>query len=92
MAENKDLFFNPAHPYSQALLSAMPTLEENRFNASEVLLEGEPPSPVNIPVGCSFKTRCPSALPICSTDNPTINTLGSGLVECHLHTKMNLDN
>lgn len=92
MAENKDLFFNPAHPYSQALLSAMPTLEENRFNASEVLLEGEPPSPVNIPVGCSFKTRCPSALPICSTDNPTINTLGSGLVECHLHTKINLEN
>ena len=84
MAANEDLFFNPVHPYSQALLSAMPTLEKNRFDASKVLLEGEPPSPVNIPLGCSFRSRCPNALEICATESPPNSPIRSGQVECHL--------
>ena len=84
MAENEELFFHPRHPYSRALLSAMPTLEENKFDAEKCLLEGEPPSPVHIPPGCSFRTRCPDALEICARVDPTSQTTGLAQVECHL--------
>ncbi|MBO6637988.1 MAG: ABC transporter ATP-binding protein [Roseitalea sp.] len=84
MAENEKLFFDPQHPYSRALLSAMPTLEKNRFDAEECLLEGEPPSPVNIQPGCSFRTRCPHAMEICGKIDPTPETHGLSHVECHL--------
>lgn len=84
MAENEKLFFEPQHPYSRALLSAMPTLEENRFDAEECLLEGEPPSPVNIPAGCSFRSRCPHAMEICGKLDPTPEAHGLMQVECHL--------
>lgn len=84
MAENEELFFNPRHPYSRALLSAMPTLEENRFDAEKCLLDGEPPSPVHIPPGCSFRTRCPEAMEICGRIDPTAMSHGLTQVECHL--------
>ncbi len=84
IAENEKLFFEPRHPYSRALLSAMPTLERNRFDAKECLLEGEPPSPVNIPSGCSFRTRCPDAMEICSRLDPEPVADGLMQVECHL--------
>lgn len=84
MAENEKLFFDPQHPYSRALLSAMPTLEENRFDARECLLEGEPPSPVNIPPGCSFRTRCPHAMEICGKVEPTPEIRGLNQVACYL--------
>lgn len=84
MAENEKLFFEPQHPYSRALLSAMPTLEENRFDARECLLEGEPPSPVNIPPGCSFRTRCPHAMEVCGEVEPTPEVRGLNQVECYL--------
>jgi len=84
MAENEKLFFEPRHPYSRALLSAMPTLEDNRFDAKECLLEGEPPSPVNIPPGCSFRSRCPLAKEVCEKMDPMPETRGLTQVECHL--------
>tara|TARA_B100000780_G_scaffold53122_1_gene33027 strand:- start:148 stop:1968 length:1821 start_codon:yes stop_codon:yes gene_type:complete len=85
IAENQELFFEPRHPYSRAMLSAMPTIEKNRYDAKTHLLDGEPPSPVDIPSGCSFRTRCPNAVEACKTLDPTLRTNGTTLVECHLY-------
>jgi len=85
LADNNTLFENPYHPYSRALLSAVPTLDEVPFKSEEYLLEGEPPSPVHIPEGCSYRTRCPLALEICKTIDPTTTELpGGGQAMCHL--------
>lgn len=86
ISENKELFFEPRHPYSRAMLSAMPTIEKNRYDATTFLLDGEPPSPVDIPLGCSFRTRCPNALEACNTVDPTIRKNGTTLVACHLYS------
>ncbi|WP_425493326.1 dipeptide ABC transporter ATP-binding protein [Hoeflea prorocentri] len=85
LADNQTLFENPSHPYSRALLSAVPTLDDHPFKSQEYLLEGEPPSPVHIPPGCSYRTRCPRALEICKTVDPSATELpGGGQVSCHL--------
>jgi peptide/nickel transport system ATP-binding protein len=86
IAENEELFFEPRHPYSRAMLSAMPTLEKNRYDATTYLLDGEPPSPVSIPSGCSFRTRCPKAVEACNTVDPKVHKSGTTLVECHLYS------
>ena len=85
LADNRTLFENPAHPYSRALLSAIPTLDEHPFKSQDYLLEGEPPSPVHIPPGCAYRSRCPRALDKCKTHDPGTR-LGpdGGLVACHL--------
>ena len=85
LADNNTLFENPAHPYSRALLSAVPTLDEHPFKSDEYLLEGEPPSPVHIPPGCSYRTRCPLALEICNRIDPETTIMAGGRqVSCHL--------
>lgn len=85
LADNRTLFENPSHPYSKALLSAVPTLDDHPFKSSEYLLEGEPPSPVHIPVGCVFRSRCPAAMEICKTVDPKARILAAGgQVSCHL--------
>jgi len=85
LADNRTLFENPSHPYSRALLSAVPTLDDHPFKSRDYLLEGEPPSPVHIPPGCSYRTRCPRALDKCKTIDPGITDLpGGGQVSCHL--------
>lgn len=85
LAENKTLFEDPVHPYSKALLSAVPTLDDHPFKSQEYLLEGEPPSPVDIPTGCSFRSRCPVALAKCETIDPEARVLvGGGQASCHL--------
>ncbi len=85
LADNERLFFDPGHPYTMALLSAMPTLEERRYQPEDCLLEGEPPSPINIPAGCSFKSRCPHAMEKCGTLAPTLRVRGSAnFAACHL--------
>ncbi len=72
IADNHTVFFDPGHPYTKALLSAVPTLEQRRYNADECLLEGEPPSPIDIPPGCSFKPRCPFAHDPCWQGEPDL--------------------
>lgn len=71
LGEREDVFTNPYHPYTQALLSAVPVpdpvVEENR---QRILLEGDLPSPANPPVGCNFNTRCPIAKDICFQEDP----------------------
>jgi peptide/nickel transport system ATP-binding protein len=85
IADNRELFFDPQHPYTKALLSAAPTLEEKPFDPSDFLLEGEPPSPIDIPAGCSFASRCPKASGRCRVETPKLVEHSPGrLAACHL--------
>jgi peptide/nickel transport system ATP-binding protein len=85
LAGNETTFFNPGHPYTRALLSAVPAIERRPYDAATYLLEGEPPNPIDIPPGCSFRTRCPFALDRCATVDPELGPRGAGgLTACHL--------
>jgi peptide/nickel transport system ATP-binding protein len=85
IADNHDLFFDPQHPYTKALLSAAPTLEEKSFDSRDFLLEGEPPSPIDIPAGCSFASRCPKVFGRCRVETPgLIEHVPGRFTACHL--------
>jgi peptide/nickel transport system ATP-binding protein len=85
VAPNDRLFFDPGHPYSRALLSAAPTLEERRYRPEDCLLEGEPPSPIDLPPGCAFASRCPQAFDRCTTEIPSLRSRGNhALASCFL--------
>jgi peptide/nickel transport system ATP-binding protein len=77
------LFRAPAHPYTQALVSAIPT--PFRRNRERILLAGDPPNPMNVPAGCPFHPRCRMAKDICKTVRPSLARAGDGRdVACHL--------
>src|SRR5690606_7794684 len=78
-----DVFSRPRHPYTSALISAVPKVGGKR--GQRVVLHGELPSPINPPRGCRFHTRCPYAQPICRTDQPALTPKEAGqqLVACH---------
>jgi peptide/nickel transport system ATP-binding protein len=78
LAANHALFFDPGHPYSKALLSAAPTVEEKRYRSEDCLLDGEPPSPIDLPAGCGFAGRCPQAFERCRQESPTRRARGLG--------------
>tara|TARA_R110000868_G_scaffold80018_24_gene227424 strand:- start:4550 stop:5554 length:1005 start_codon:yes stop_codon:yes gene_type:complete len=82
-APTRELFAAPRHPYTKALLSAIPSLDpDNRGN--KLKLEGEIPSPTNPPPGCKFHTRCPYAIDICKTEEPELTHSGMEHdVACH---------
>lgn len=85
LAENDALFRHAAHPYTRSLLSAVPTIETKPYGTETYLLEGEPPDPIDIPPGCSFRTRCPFAIERCAHDDPQARRLADGtLSACHL--------
>ncbi|MGY9048613.1 MAG: ABC transporter ATP-binding protein [Rhodobacterales bacterium] len=85
VAPNERLFFDPGHPYSRALLSAAPTLEERRYRPEDCLLEGEPPSPIDLPPGCAFASRCPHVFERCHKENPALTSRGNhALAACFL--------
>jgi peptide/nickel transport system ATP-binding protein len=85
LATNEATFFNPGHPYTRALLSAVPVIEERPYKAETYLLEGEPPDPIDIPPGCSFRTRCPFAFDRCAFEDPILLRRGpSDFAACHL--------
>ena len=80
----QDLFANPAHPYTQALVSAIPTINRTSKN-KRILLEGDPPNPINLPSGCAFHPRCPQATERCREVTPTLQTLPSGRKVACIH-------
>ncbi len=82
-APTHDLFANPRHPYTKALMSAIPSLDPDHRGKAQKL-EGEIPSPTNPPPGCKFQTRCPHAIDICRTEEPHLEQSGMEHdVACH---------
>jgi oligopeptide/dipeptide ABC transporter ATP-binding protein len=73
-----DLFASPAHPYTVALLSAVPEPGQRR-----IVLGGEPPSSLRLPQGCAFRARCPVARPICAEPPPLVEIAPGRRVLCH---------
>jgi len=85
LADRKQLFDNPLHPYTEALLSAI-LIPDPHQKRTRILLPGEVPSPVAPPLGCHFHTRCPKIMKICSQEEPRLRLLETGhLVSCHLY-------
>ena len=81
----KDIFANPAHPYTQALFSAIPIPDPNA-KMNRIVLEGSIPSPANPPKGCKFHTRCKNCMEICKTVEPQQKEIEKGhIVSCHLY-------
>jgi peptide/nickel transport system ATP-binding protein len=88
IAPTEEFFRSPQHPYTRMLLSAIPVTseEEERLKPEKVTPEGEIPSPVDVPSGCSFRTRCPVVMDVCSSVDPLFTPLGAGRsVRCHLY-------
>jgi len=85
---NEDIFSKALHPYTHALLSAVPTIKKGLKKEDIEVLSGEVPSPINIPSGCTFKTRCPKAMEICIEIEPKMIEAGKGhFVSCHLYSE-----
>ncbi len=86
--DSEDIFHNPLHPYTRALISAsMLTLPEDQDqNAQPIILSGEMPSPLNPPSGCRFHTRCPEAQEQCAQEEPEMVKVGDHYVKCHSQT------
>lgn len=83
-APSDELFANPIHPYTQALLSAVPEADPSA-KRERIVLHGELPSPINPPSGCVFHNRCPYATEICNTDIPERREVGAGHYCCCHH-------
>lgn len=90
LVESEELYKNPLHPYTQALLTAIPEPNpEIAKKRNRIILKGEIPSPVNPPSGCKFRTRCPHAKDICSQQIPELKEFNPGhQVACHFAGKV----
>lgn len=88
LTTSEELYANPQHPYTRALLSAIPIPDpkiEQERDAKKIRLEGEVPSPINSPAGCKFQGRCKCAMPICRQEMPKLRDIGGGhFVACHI--------
>ena len=84
LAPKNELYANPLHPYTKALLSAVP-IPDPTLKRDRIILTGDIPSPANPPAGCKFHTRCPYAMKKCSSEKPEYKNVGSEhFVACHL--------
>lgn len=85
LAEGNELYRNPLHPYTQALLSAIPVTDP-QTKRKRMLVEGDPPSPIHIPPGCRFHPRCPKRFEPCDQEEPVLREVAPGhWVSCHLY-------
>ncbi len=85
LAESDELYRNPLHPYTQALLSAIPVTDP-KTKRQRIILEGDPPSPIQVPAGCRFHPRCPKRFDPCNTETPVLREVSPGhWVSCHLY-------
>ena len=85
VAPTEELFRAPKHPYTQALLAAAPTPDPAR-RADAPAITGELPSPLNVPSGCAFRTRCPHAFDRCAAERPALLDVEGAQVACHLYS------
>jgi oligopeptide/dipeptide ABC transporter ATP-binding protein len=84
LADKRTLFADPQHPYTEALLSAVPA-PDPRAQKRRIILAGDVPSPINPPAGCRFHTRCPYVGERCRVEDPVSREVGPGhVVACHL--------
>jgi len=92
LATKRDLFSAPKHPYTEALLSAVPVPMPGA-QRERVILKGDVPSPINPPKGCRFHTRCPYAFDRCRVDEPLLKITEAGhWAACHLHDRPAAEN
>lgn len=85
IGDDNSIYKNPKHPYTQALLSAIPVPDPTK-KRERIILQGDVPSPINPPKGCYFSTRCKKCMEICKNQQPPIKDLGDGhMVACHLY-------
>jgi oligopeptide/dipeptide ABC transporter ATP-binding protein len=93
VADKRAIYANPQHPYTQALIAAVPVLNpRQRSRGRRVRIAGDIPSALNPPPGCRFHTRCPYAMPVCRTVEPPLDPTATGhLVACHLMDPQNAD-
>ena len=86
-APKEEIFSNPMHPYTKALLSAVPVPDPD-VKMKRIILEGDIPSPANPPAGCKFHTRCKECMEICKSEEPKLTEYGDGhFVACHLYSQ-----
>lgn len=85
LTEKKKLYANPKHPYTKALLSAVP-IPDPDVKKERIILQGDVPSPANAPKGCAFHTRCSAVMDICKKERPALLDKGDGhYIACHLY-------
>ncbi|OAJ73586.1 dipeptide/oligopeptide/nickel ABC transporter ATP-binding protein [Brevibacillus sp. SKDU10] len=86
LADKDELYTNPLHPYTKALLSAVPVADPDK-KQERIILQGDLPSPANPPSGCTFHTRCPHVMDVCREKRPeTLKSRENHLVACHLYS------
>ena len=87
VADKEELFQNTLHPYTQALMNAIP-VPDPTVERKEALLKGDIPSPIDTPSGCPFSTRCPYATDLCAKETPKLTDVGNEhYLACHYHKK-----
>lgn len=92
LADTEELFANPKHPYTQALISAVPVSHPKDIK-ERIVLKGDVPNPANPPSGCTFHTRCPFVMDKCKSVEPSLTEIGNGhITSCHLYTKNKEEN
>jgi oligopeptide/dipeptide ABC transporter ATP-binding protein len=90
LADTDSLYANPLHPYTEALLSANPRMDNNS-NQQRIILKGDIPNPINRPSGCVFNPRCPKAADICLSKAPELIEIGNSKVACHFPNTVNIE-